>query len=275
MEYPENILIIRNDRLGDFMLAYPTFNVVRKLFPKSTIHALVPEYTAPMAEIRILVVEDDAAVRRGVADAFTAAGYLVIEAADGPRGLEKALSAEPELVLLDVGLPEMDGITVLGHLRRQRPGLPVILLTAFGAEADRVRGLRTGADDYVVKPFSIVELIARVEAVLRRAQGSADTPDTYEFGNISIDFRKTRAFKDGECLLLSPREFKLLRFMIDHRGEVLARERLLDAVWGYDNVPFTRTVDMHIAKLRKKIEDRPQDPTVIVTVHRVGYRFNG
>jgi DNA-binding response OmpR family regulator len=149
------------------------------------------------------------------------------------------------------------------------------MLTARGQEADKVAGLKSGADDYVTKPFSFLELFARVEAVLRRAQGRVEEEESYEFGNVNVDFRRTQAFKRGKHLSLSPREFKLLRFLIDHRGEVLARERLLNAVWEYDNVPFTRTVDMHIAKLRKKIEDTPQDPNFIVTVHRVGYRFTG
>jgi two-component system alkaline phosphatase synthesis response regulator PhoP len=224
---------------------------------------------------RILVVEDDTSMAVALQDGFSYEGFEVDLAADGSNGLRLANERNPDVIVLDVMLPKLSGIDVCKRIRQNNNLVPIIMLTARGQEADKVAGLKSGADDYVTKPFSFLELFARVEAVLRRAQGSADLPDTYEFGNISIDFRKTSALKDGKNLLLSPREFKLLRFMIDHRGEVLARERLLDAVWGYDNVPFTRTVDMHIAKLRKKIEDRPQDPTLIVTVHRVGYRFNG
>ena len=224
---------------------------------------------------RVLVVEDDSAMAVALQDGFSYEGFDVDVASDGSKGLRLANEGNPDVIVLDVMLPKLSGIDVCKRIRQNNNRVPIIMLTARGQEADKVVGLKSGADDYVTKPFSFLELFARVEAVLRRAQERVDGAETYEFGNISIDFRRTQAFKQGKHLSLSPREFKLLRFLIDHRGEVLARERLLDAVWDYDNVPFTRTVDMHIAKLRKKIEDTPQDPTFIVTVHRIGYRFNG
>jgi two-component system alkaline phosphatase synthesis response regulator PhoP len=224
---------------------------------------------------RVLVIEDDSSMAVALRDGFSYEGFEVDLATDGSNGLRLANERNPDVIVLDVMLPKLSGIDVCKRIRQNNNRVPIIMLTARGQETDKVAGLRSGADDYVTKPFSFLELFARVEAVLRRAQGNADLSDTYEFGDISIDFRNTSASRGGKSLSLSPREFKLLKFMIDHRGEVLARERLLDAVWGYDDVPLTRTVDMHIAKLRKKIEVRPEDPSLIVTVHRVGYRFNG
>ena len=224
---------------------------------------------------RVLVVEDDSAMAVALRDGFVYEGFEVDLATSGSQGLRLANERNPDVIVLDVMLPMLSGIDVCKRIRRNNNRVPIIMLTARGQEADKVAGLESGADDYVTKPFGFLELFARVEAVLRRSQGGFGHSDTYEFGSVSIDFRRAMAVKDGKHLALSPREFKLLRFMIDHRGEVLARERLLDAVWGYGNAPFTRTVDMHIAKLRKKIEDRPGDPALIVTVHRVGYRFNG
>jgi DNA-binding response OmpR family regulator len=224
---------------------------------------------------RVLVVEDDSAMAVALQDGFSYEGFDVDVASDGSKGLRLANERNPDVIVLDVMLPKISGIDVCKRIRQNNNRVPIIMLTARGQEADKVVGLKSGADDYVTKPFSFLELLARVEAVLRRAQDRSAGGETYEFGDIRIDFRRSQAFKHGKHLSLSPREFKLLRFLIDHRGEVLARERLLDAVWDYDNVPFTRTVDMHIAKLRKKIENSPQDPAFIVTVHRVGYRFNG
>jgi len=232
-----------------------------------------------MPQSRVLIVEDDAAVRRGVADAFGSAGYLVIEAADGPRGLDAALSQDPELILLDVGLPELDGLAVLAEVRRQRPGLPVILLTARGAEEDRVRGLRTGADDYVVKPFSVVELIARVEAVLRR---SAERPKVAHgevaVGGRRFDFARGVASvpADGgeRQVELTEREAALLQFLIANPGRVIARDELLRYVWKLDPKGLeTRTVDMLVARLRERLADDPSAPSVIATVRGKGYRL--
>jgi DNA-binding response OmpR family regulator len=224
---------------------------------------------------RVLVIEDDEAMAVALRDGFAYEGYEVRVAMDGAEGLRLAEEGEQDLIILDVMLPKMSGLDVCKRIRRNGSKVPVIMLTARGQEIDKVLGLKTGADDYITKPFSFLELMARVEAVLRRTSGYSDSADTYQFGSVVVDFRRSEVRKGEETLVLSPREFKLLRFLIDHRGEVVTRERLLDAVWDYDNVPFTRTVDMHIAKLRKKIEDRPHDPDFIVTVHRVGYKFMG
>jgi len=223
----------------------------------------------------VLVVEDDEAMAVALEDGFKYEGYNVRVARDGASGLRLATEVNHDLIVLDVMLPKMSGLDVCKKIRRQGSKVPVIMLTARGQEIDKVLGLKTGADDYVTKPFSFLELMARVEAVLRRCAGYAEPLQRYRFGNVEVDFKRAEATKAGRPISLSPREFKLLRFLIDHRGEILPRERLLDAVWGYDNVPFTRTVDMHIAKLRKKIEDTPQDPAWVVTVHRVGYKFTG
>ena len=223
----------------------------------------------------VLIVEDDEAMAVALRDGFTYEGYDVRLARDGATGLRMASEGNQDLIILDVMLPRMSGLDVCKRIRRQGSQVPIIMLTARGQEIDKVLGLKTGADDYVTKPFSFLELMARIEAVLRRSTGFADKVQAYRFGDVEIDFKRSEATKGGAAVALSPREFKLLLFFIEHRGEVLPRERLLDAVWGYDNVPFTRTVDMHVAKLRKKVEDNPQDPVFIVTVHRVGYKFTG
>lgn len=223
----------------------------------------------------VLIVEDDEAMAVALRDGFSYEGYEVKLARDGATGLRMASEGNQDLIILDVMLPRMSGLDVCKRIRRRGSKVPIIMLTARGQEIDKVLGLKTGADDYVTKPFSFLELMARIEAVLRRSSGFADAIESYVFGDFEVDFKSLAARKNGDDVGLSPREFKLLRFLIEHRGEVLTRERLLDAVWGYDNVPFTRTVDMHIAKLRKKVESEPQNPTLIVTVHRVGYKFTG
>ena len=227
------------------------------------------------ARPKVLIVEDDEAMAVALRDGFAFEGYDVRVAADGASGLKLAGEHDHDLIILDVMLPKMDGLDVCRRIRRDGSRVPVIMLTARGQEIDKVVGLKTGADDYVTKPFSVLELMARVEAVLRRSHGYAERVEHYHFGDVVIDFKSAVAHKGGRPLALSPRELRLMAFLIEHRGEVLTRERLLDAVWGYDNVPFTRTVDMHMAKLRKKIEDRPHDPEYIITVHRVGYKFTG
>lgn len=224
---------------------------------------------------RVLIVEDDEAMAVALRDGFTYEGWQVRLATDGAEGLRMATEGSHDLIVLDVMLPKMSGLDVCKRIRRSDSKVPVIMLTARGQEIDKVLGLKTGADDYITKPFSFLELMARVEAVLRRCNGYGEETEAYSFGDVEIDFVRSTATKAGQDLDMSPREFKLLRFLVDHRGEVLTRERLLDAVWGYDNVPFTRTVDMHIAKLRKKVEDEPHDPRYIVTVHRMGYKFAG
>ena len=225
---------------------------------------------------RVLVVEDDEAMAVALRDGFTYEGYEVSVARDGEEGLRCAREEPPDLMILDVMLPKMTGLEVCKVLRGEGSQLPIIMLTARGQEIDKVLGLKLGADDYVTKPFSFMELMARVEAVLRRAQpGGRGHRSVHEFGNMTIDLDRHEAAKGGKSVELTPREFRLLGYLLEHRGEVVSREELLDAVWGYDTIPFTRTVDTHIAKLRKKIEDDASDPQHIITVHRLGYKFVG
>ncbi|MBN1488703.1 MAG: response regulator transcription factor [Phycisphaerae bacterium] len=221
----------------------------------------------------ILVVEDDAAIRRGIVDALRFAGYQTFEAADGQVGLSSAIGAEIDLVLLDILMPKMDGFAVLEELRRVRPALPVIVLTARGAEDDRVRGLRGGADDYVVKPFSAKELLARVEAVLRRSAERPQAVAAIRIAGRTIDFERREIRQaDGQCAVLSVREAAILQYLAANRGRAIDRSELLARVWGFDPRGVrTRTVDMHIARLRERLGDDPVNPTVICTVRGKGY----
>ena len=227
----------------------------------------------------VLIVEDDEAMSVALRDGFEYEGYSVSVAKDGEAGLELATTATPDLILLDVMLPKMTGLDICKQLRGNGSAVPIIMLTARGQEIDKVLGLKLGADDYITKPFGFMELLARAEAVLRRSttalQPAASTPEVYRFGDVTIDFKRHEATKAGEPIDLSPREFQLLAYFIEHKGEIVTREKLLDAVWDYNAIPFTRTVDMHIAKLRKKVEDNPSDPKYVVTVHRLGYKFTG
>lgn len=224
---------------------------------------------------KVLIVEDDEAMAVALRDGFEYEGYEVSLARDGAAGMELSTSASPDLIILDVMLPKVTGLDICKRLRSEGSTVPIIMLTARGQEVDKVLGLKLGADDYVTKPFSFMELIARVEAVLRRSAGVRERVDTYEFGDVAVNFKTHEATKSGKPIRLSAREFQLLRYFIDRRGEVVTREQLLDGVWGYENMPFTRTVDMHIAKLRKKVESSAHDPRFLVTVHRVGYKFLG
>ncbi len=225
---------------------------------------------------RVLVVEDDEAMAVALRDGFVYEGYEVVVARDGEAGLQMAREDPPDLMILDVMLPKMTGLEICKLLRGEGSDLPIIMLTARGQEIDKVLGLKLGADDYVTKPFSFMELMARVEAVLRRARpGGGFQRPVHTFGKVTVDFDRHQATRGGEALELSPREFRLLGYLVEHRGEVVSREELLDAVWGYDTIPFTRTVDTHVAKLRKKIEDDPSDPRHIITVHRLGYKLVG
>ena len=208
-------------------------------------------------------------------DGFSYEGYAVQVARDGATGLQLARERGHDLVILDVMLPRMSGLDVCRQLRSAGNDTPVIMLTARGQEIDKVLGLKTGADDYVTKPFSFLELMARVEAVLRRASKAAEAVEGVRFGDVEINFKTFEASKGGRSVELSPREFKMMKYFAEHRGEVVTRDQLLDHVWGYEGLPLTRTVDMHIAKLRQKIEDTPSDPRHIITVHRVGYKFTG
>jgi DNA-binding response OmpR family regulator len=209
----------------------------------------------------------------GLKDSCEYEGYEVAVARDGKEGLEKASTEKPDIILLDVMLPLMSGIDVCRALRRRGIETPIVMLTARGQETDKVVGLEVGADDYVTKPFSIAELLARIRAHLRRAAKQVVELDNFTFGDVEVNFKKYAARKGGQALELSAREFEILRYLIRHRGEIVTRDQLLDEVWGYDSSPFTRTVDNHIARLRQKIEPCPSEPQHIVTVHRLGYRF--
>ncbi|HEV2765752.1 MAG TPA: response regulator transcription factor [Pyrinomonadaceae bacterium] len=224
---------------------------------------------------KVLIVEDDQAMAVALRDGFSYEGYSVQVARDGTTGLRLAGEKGLDLVILDVMLPRLSGLDVCKQLRSAGNTTPIIMLTARGQEIDKVLGLKTGADDYVTKPFSFLELMARVEAVLRRASKPAEAVESVQFGEVDVNFRNFEATKAGRPLELSPREFKMMKYFAEHRGEVVSRDQLLDNVWGYDGLPLTRTVDMHIAKLRQKIEDTPGDPRYIITVHRVGYKFTG
>ncbi len=221
----------------------------------------------------VLVVEDDTAIRRGLVDALRYAGYEVLESDNGSGGLELAIESPVDLVLLDVMLPKLDGVGVLKALRRSQPTLPVILVTARGAEEDRVRGLTDGADDYVVKPFSAKELLARVDAVLRRSpQRSADV-EALRFDGRMIDLaRREVTSADGSTRQLTDREVAILLYLAVSRKRAVDRRELLQHVWGLNPRGIhTRTVDMHIARLREKIEEDPADPRIILTVRGKGY----
>ncbi len=226
---------------------------------------------------RVLVVEDEEPLRMALVDALRAEGFEVLEAGDGERGLELALSGGPELVLLDLMLPRRDGFSVLRALREDRLTAPVIILSARGEEWDRIQGFEYGADDYVVKPFSVRELLLRMRAVLERADGRvpglASGDGRIRFGAVTVDFAGYHLEREGVRHGLSRRELELLRFFVEHAGEAHERQRLLDDVWGRDAFPTTRTVDTHVLKLRKKIEANPAEPLHLVTVHGVGYRF--
>jgi DNA-binding response OmpR family regulator len=224
---------------------------------------------------KVLIVEDDQAMAVALRDGFTYEGYAVHVARDGAAGLRMAEERSHDLLILDVMLPRMSGLDVCRQLRSAGNETPIIMLTARGQEIDKVLGLKTGADDYVTKPFSFLELMARVEAVLRRTSKSPETVEQVSFGDVEMNFKTFEASKGGHAVELSPREFKMMKYFVEHRGEVVTRDQLLDHVWGYEGLPLTRTVDMHIAKLRQKIEDTPSDPRHVITVHRVGYKFTG
>jgi DNA-binding response OmpR family regulator len=209
----------------------------------------------------------------GLKDSCEYEGYVVAVARDGKEGLEKASTEKPDIILLDVMLPVMSGLDVCRNLRTRGIEIPILMLTARGEETDKVVGLEVGADDYVTKPFSIKELLARIRAHLRRAGKQVVESESFSFGEVELNFKKYTARKRGQALELSPREFEILRYLIRHQGETVTRDQLLDEVWGYNSSPVTRTVDNHIAKLRQKIELNPSEPQHIITVHRLGYRF--
>ncbi|HYV74659.1 MAG TPA: response regulator transcription factor [Candidatus Binatia bacterium] len=224
---------------------------------------------------KILVVEDEPNMVAGLRDNFEFEGYQVITARDGVEGLQRALEESPDLVVLDVMMPRMSGLEVCKQLRAKRGSIPIIMLTARGQEVDKVVGLELGADDYVTKPFSIRELLARVKAVLRRTSVLPKDQDRRSFGEVEVDLRKCRVLRSGKPIDISSKEFELLKYFIVHSGETLSRDRLLEDVWGYDNYPTTRTVDTHLVRLRQKLEPDPEQPQYFLTVHGTGYRFVG
>ena len=209
----------------------------------------------------------------GLRDNFEYEGYDVISADDGASGLERALADDPDLVVLDVMMPRMSGLEVCKRVKAKRPSVPIIMLTARGQEIDKVVGLELGADDYVTKPFSIRELMARVKAVLRRVSLQTRAPEMYRFSDVEVNIRGNEVRRAGKPVELSAKEFALLAYFISHPAETLSRDRLLDAVWGYENYPSTRTVDTHIVHLRQKLEPNPEEPRFILTVHGTGYKF--
>jgi DNA-binding response OmpR family regulator len=225
--------------------------------------------------VKILIVEDEPAMVAGLKDNFEFEGYEVITAPDGIAGLERALKDTPDLVVLDVMMPRMSGLDVCKQLKTKRPSIPIIMLTARGQEVDKVVGLELGADDYVTKPFSIRELLARVKAVLRRAKVDPKDRERLSFGDVEVNLRSCQVSRSGKSLDFSSKEFELLKYFLSHPGETLSRDRLLEDVWGYDRFPTTRTVDAHIVRLRQKLEPRPDEPRFILTVHGTGYKFVG
>ncbi len=222
---------------------------------------------------KILIVEDEKEMVTGLKFNLEARDYSVIAAYDGEEGCKMALDEKPDLVILDLMLPKLNGYEVCKILKKEIPDLPVIMLTAKSQEAEIVTGLELGADDYITKPFSVLELLARINALFRRVKSDSGLPDIHHFGELEINFKKYQATKKGKPLKLSPREYELLKCFIDRQGEIISREELLKEIWGYEHSPDTRTVDAHIVKLRQKIEDKPDEPKLIVTIHGIGYKF--
>lgn len=225
----------------------------------------------PASRKVVLIVEDEPAMIRLLKDNFLYEGYDISVAKDGEAALEMALNRSPDLILLDIMLPKLDGLSVCRELRERGLRTPILMLSVRDLEQDKITGLKIGADDYLTKPFSVKELMARAEAVLRRADRRSF--DTYHFGDVELNFISFTATKRGLPVELSPREFEILRYMIDNRGRVISRTEMLERIWGYSSNLHTRTVDSHIANLRQKLEDVPSSPTYIQTVHRIGYKF--
>ena len=223
---------------------------------------------------RILIIDDEPEMVRGLEDNLRFEGYQTLSAADGRRGLALALSDAPDLLLLDIMMPGMSGWDVCRELRQKGLDIPVIMLTARGEEVDRVLGLELGADDYVTKPFSLRELLARIRAVLRRP-GPRQKFVVFAFGDVRLHLRARQAFKAGKEVRLTRKEFELLRYLVRHRGQVVSRDQILNRVWGYGYEGTARTIDNFVQKIRQKIEKDPDDPRWVRTVRGVGYRFAG
>ena len=224
--------------------------------------------------MKILLVEDEAGLVLTLTDRLRSEGFDVQSATDGERGLSCALGESFDLIILDVMLPKRNGLDVCRDLRQKNISTPILMLTAKGETLDKVLGLKLGADDYLTKPFEMLELLARIEALMRRSPNtSGNAPDAFRFGDVSVDFRRAEVSKNNQPVELSAIEFKLLQFLIENRGAVHSRDKLLDEVWGYDAMPTTRTVDVHVAWLRQKLEANPKHPQFIQTVHGLGYKF--
>jgi two-component system response regulator VicR len=222
---------------------------------------------------RVLIVEDDPAILRGLKDNLVRESYEVLTASDGETGYKLIRDGEPDLVILDLMLPRMSGYEVCRKVREERNAVPILMLTARGEEADRVLGLDLGADDYVTKPFSVRELLARVRAIVRRVNPPKVLPDALKFDDVEVDFLRYEARKGGRRVDLTRKEFGTLQYLAARPGEVVHRHELLEEVWHYKSFPTTRTVDNHMLSLRTKLEDTPGEPRHFVTVHGVGYKF--
>jgi two-component system alkaline phosphatase synthesis response regulator PhoP len=226
--------------------------------------------------MKILLVEDEPGLILTLSDRLKSEGYQLQVASDGEAGFDLAVSGDHDLIILDVMLPKRNGFDVCRDLRQKNIRTPILMLTAKGETIDKVLGLKLGADDYLTKPFEVIELLARIEALLRRAPAAAGaTLESFRFGDVTIDFKSAETLKHERPIELSAMEFKLLQFLIENRGTVHSRDELLDSVWGYDAMPSTRTVDVHIAWLRQKLENNPKHPQHIQTVHGMGYKFVG
>jgi DNA-binding response OmpR family regulator len=221
----------------------------------------------------VLVVEDDSAILRGLQESLRIEFHDVLCASDGETGYQLAKGKKPDLVILDLTLPRMGGFEICRKLRAERFAAPILMLTARGEESDRVLGLDLGADDYMTKPFSVRELLARVRALLRRQEKPDTLPDEVRFDDVVADFRRCEVTKQGTAVDLTRKEFGVLRLLASKAGEVVSREDLLNEVWGYESYPNTRTVDVHIALLRSKLENTPSSPRRLITVHGIGYKL--
>ena len=226
-----------------------------------------------MSNERILIVEDEQAMRQVLGDALERQGYRVLSAVNGADGLDMALREQPDLIVLDVMMPKLDGFTVFQELRSLGNKTPILMLTAKGQIEDRVKGLDMGADDFLPKPFSRIELLARIRALLRRVERQFRTLTMVRFGDVQLDFVCFKAERAGKPVPMTPKEFAVLKLMLETPGKVITRQKFLDVVWGYAAFPTTRTVDKHIAGLRQKLEQNPNEPRWIQTVHGVGYFF--
>jgi two-component system, OmpR family, alkaline phosphatase synthesis response regulator PhoP len=229
-----------------------------------------------MAERKILLVEDEPGLVMALTDRLQVEGYIVESRADGDSGLAEASCGGYDLILLDVMLPGKSGLEVCRKLRQLGIGTPILMLTARSHVVDKVVGLQIGADDYMTKPFEMMELVARIEALLRRApRVTADTAAVFRFGDLQVDFRSAEVTRNGVPVTLSAKEFQLLRYLIERRGAIVSRDELLTEVWGYETLPSTRTVDVHMAWLRQKLENRASHPEFILTIRGLGYKFVG